>query len=81
MVTSRQVEILFYRGIDRKISRQSQRVSEDKLREKIRVVVAGKGVQADSLLQNLQSKPVGRERTFQQTFIIDHVEQFLVLNF
>ena len=45
------------------------------------LVVAGKGLQADSLQQNLQNKPVGGEGTFLQTFLNNHVEQFSVPNF
>ena len=46
-----------------RISRQLQRVWEDKLCENKWVVVAGKGVQAGSVQQNLQNKPVCREET------------------
>ena len=38
------------------------------------VVVAGKEVQAESFQENMQNKPVGREKTFLQTFLINHVE-------
>ena len=38
------------------------------------VVVAGKGLQAESFQQNLQNKSVGREETFSQTFLKNHVE-------
>ena len=57
-----------------KSSRQPQRVREDKLWESNWVVVAGKGVQAESFQQNLQNKPVGREETFSQALIINHIE-------
>ena len=59
-----------------RISRQLQRVWENS-----RVVIARKDVQAESLQQNLQNKPVGREETFSQTFFINHVEQFSVTTF
>ena len=36
--------------------------------------VAGKGVLAESFQQNLQNKLVGREETFLQTFLINHVD-------
>ena len=36
--------------------------------------VAGKTVRAESFQQNLQNKSVGREETFLQTFLINHVE-------
>ena len=36
--------------------------------------VAGKGVQAESFQLNLQNKSVGREETFLQTFVFNHVE-------
>ena len=36
--------------------------------------VAGKGLQAESFQQNLQNKSVGREETFLQTFLSNHVE-------
>ena len=57
-----------------KISRQLQRVWEDKLWENDWVVVAGQEVQAESFQHNLQKKPVGREETFLRTFLINHVE-------
>ena len=38
------------------------------------VVVARNEVQAESFQQNLQNKPVCREETFPQTFLINHVE-------
>ena len=38
------------------------------------LVVAGKGVQAESFQENMQNKPVGRKKTFLQTFLINHVE-------
>ena len=36
---------------------------------------AGKGLQAESIQQNLLNNPVGREETFLQTFLVDHVKQ------
>ena len=36
--------------------------------------VAGEGVRAESFQQNLQNKSVGREETFLQTFLTNHVE-------
>ena len=36
---------------------------------------AGKGLQTESFQQNLQNKSVGREETFLQTFLVDHVKQ------
>ena len=38
-------------------------------------------MQAESLRQNIQNKPVGREKTFLQTFLNNHVQQFSVLTF
>ena len=35
-----------------------------------------KGLQAKSFQQNLHNKSVGREETFLQTFLVDHVKQF-----
>ena len=60
----------------RKISRQLQRVWENKLWRNNWVVVAAKGVQAESIQQNLQNKPVGREETILQTFLVNHVDDF-----
>ena len=59
-------------GVER-ISRQLQRVWEDRLWENSWVVVGGKGLRAESFQQNLQNKSVGREKTFLQTFLINHV--------
>ena len=56
----------------RVISRQLQRVWEDKLSENSWVVVAAKEVQAESFQQNLQNEPVGREETFLETILINH---------
>ena len=44
-------------------------------------MVAGKGVQAESFRKNLQSKPIGRQEFFSQTFLINHVEYFSVPTF
>ena len=41
-------------------------------------MVAGKRLQVQSFQQNLQNKPVGREETFLQTFLSNHVEHFSV---
>ena len=49
--------------------------------ENIWVVVAGKGLQAESFQQNLQNKRVAREETLLQTFLINHVEHFSVPTF
>ena len=49
-------------------------VGRQTLRRKNCVVVAGKGVPARPFQQNLQNKPVGRNETFLQTFLINHVE-------
>ena len=64
-----------------RISRQLQKVLEDRLWESSWVKgaadgrqVAGIGVQAESFQQNLQNKSVGRGVTFLQTFLINHVE-------
>ena len=64
-----------------RISRQLQKVLEDRLWERGWVKgaaggrqVAGNGVQAESFQQNLQNKSVGRGVTFLQTFLINHVE-------
>ena len=43
-------------------------------------MVARKVVQTESIQQNLQNKPVGREETFLQTFLINHVEYFLTIS-
>ena len=42
------------------------------------VVVAGRGLRAESFQQNLQYKSVGREDTFLHRFLIKHVELFSV---
>ena len=42
---------------------------------------SGKGLQAESFQQNLQNNSVGREETFVETFLINHVEYFSVPNF
>ena len=42
---------------------------------------AGKELQAESIQQNVQNRSVGREETFSQTFLVDHVKQFSVPNF
>ena len=55
-------------------SRQLQRDWEDKLSENSWVVIGGRGLQAGSLQQNLQNQPVGREKTFSQTFLLNHVK-------
>ena len=39
-------------------------------------MVAQNGLRAESLRQNLQDKPVAREETFLQTFLICHVKHF-----
>ena len=57
-----------------RMSRQLQRVWQERRRENSWVVVAGKGVQAESFQQNLQNKSVGRKGIFLQTFLINHVE-------
>ena len=36
---------------------------------------AGKGPKAKSFQQNLLNNPVGREETFLQTFLVDHIKQ------
>ena len=64
-----------------KISRQLQRVCEDKLWENNWEVVAIKEVFAESFQQNLQNNPFGREETFLQTFLINDVDQFSVPTF
>ena len=64
-----------------RISRQLLRVWEDKLWENSWVVVARKGLQAESFQKNLQNKSVGREETFLQTFLINHFEFFSVPTF
>ena len=38
-------------------------------------MVAKRGLRAESYQQNLQNKSVGREETFLQTFLVDHVKQ------
>ena len=43
--------------------------------ENKRVKGAGKRLQAESFQQNLVNNPVGREDTFLQTFLVDHVKQ------
>ena len=64
-----------------RLSRQLQRVGEDRFRENSWVVVAEKGVRAESFQQNLQNKSVGRGETFSQLFLINHVEYFSVPTF
>ena len=54
---------------------------EDKLWQNNRVVVVGKGVQAESFLQNRQNQPVGREETFLRTFLNNHVIYFSIATF
>ena len=61
-----------------RMSRELQRVCRGRLRENNWVKVAGVGLKAESLQQNLQNKKVGREYTSLQTFIIKYVEQFSV---
>ena len=46
-----------------RISRQVQRVWEDRLRGNNRVVIEGKGLQAESFQQISENKLVGREET------------------
>ena len=55
-------------------SRQLQRVWEDRLWENSWVVVAGKGLRAESFPLNLQNKSVGREETILQTILINIVD-------
>ena len=43
--------------------------------------VPGKRVRAESFQQNLQNKSIGREETFLQTFLNNHVEYFSVPTF
>ena len=57
-----------------KFSGELQRVWEDKLGENNWVVVAQNGLRAETLRQILQDKPVAREATFLQTFLICHVK-------
>ena len=64
-----------------KFSRRLQRVWESKLWKHNWVKGAEKGLQAASSQQNLQNKSVGREKTLLQTFLVDHVKQFLVPTF
>ena len=64
-----------------RISRQLQRVWEDRLWENSWVAVARKRVRAESFQQKLQNKSVGRGEIFLQTFLINHVEKFLVPTF
>ena len=61
-----------------RISRQLEKVRGDRLWEHSWVVVAGKGLRAESFQQNLQNKSIGHEETF---FLNKHVEQFFVPNF
>ena len=65
----------------KKNSRQLQRMWKDRVWENSRVVVTGRRLQAESLQQNLQNKPVGCEETFLQTILINRVEQLSVSNF
>ena len=60
------------------VIRRPQRVWESKLRKINWVPVVNRG---ESFQQNLLNNPVGREETFLQTFLVDHVEQFSVPNF
>ena len=64
-----------------RISRQLQRLWDDRHWENSWVVLAGKKLQAESCQQNLKNQRVGREDTFLQTFLIIHVEQFPVPTF
>ena len=64
-----------------RISRQLQNIWQNKLRENSGIVVAGKGLQAESFQQKLQTKLIGHEETFSQTFLIIVVEQFPVPTF
>ena len=48
---------------------------ESKLWKNNWVKRAGKGLKAESFQQNLLNNPVGREDTFLQTFLVDHVKQ------
>ena len=57
-----------------RISRQPPRVWEEKLYENSSIVVAEKGLRSESFLRKLQNKSVGREETFLQIFLINHVE-------
>ena len=63
---------------ERKNSSQLQRAWEGKLWENSWVVVAWKRLQPESFQQNLPNKPVGREGTFSQTILFNHVQNFSV---
>ena len=64
-----------------KKTRRLQKVWEDKLWENNWVVVAEKEVETQSYQEIRQNKPVGREDTFLQTFLINPVEYFSVPTF
>ena len=59
-----------------RISRQLQRLCEDRFYEINWLVGARKGLQAKSFQQNLQNKPVGCKETFLQTFLVNHIKYF-----
>ena len=61
-----------------KKSRQLQNVWQDKLCENNWGLVARNEVPAESFQQKRQNKPDGREKTFLQTFLINHIQQFSI---
>ena len=44
-------------------------------------MVAGKGMQAEFFQRGLHNKPVGREETFSQRFLVNQLEKILVPTF
>ena len=63
------------------ISKNLQRVWEDRLWENSLVLVAGKKVQAESIQQNLQNKPAGHDGIFVRAFLNNHVKQISIPTF
>ena len=64
-----------------RLSKKQQKVKENNFCEKHWVVVAGKGLPAQSFQQNLQNKPVGRKETqlVLQFFLSNNVKYFSAL--
>ena len=64
-------------SVEERISRQLQRMCEDRLWQNSWVVVAGKRLQEESFQEILQNKSISREKKLLKTFLNNHVEQFL----
>ena len=65
----------------RKKLKSAAKSVDDRFLENSCLVVAGKGLKADSFRRNLQNKPVGREETFSQTLLMNHFQQYWVPTF